>query len=223
MTKPKARKSVNERPYGGQDHAVRVDERRQRLVETGLKLFSTQGYKATTVRSVIAHSGMATRYFYESFGSTEELFITCYRYLVDAHLEEIRTVASAPHHDFEAFAAEVTRRFFNKIEDPTFMRITQIEVFGISDEVDQVYIDAIKKFSDLFGMTMSHYLHSAKCQLDEDDWHILGYNMTMTICTSAVGWVRGGFRYPKNRVVELTLLTLFGTYDQIQRQALQKL
>lgn len=66
------------RRYGGQDAAERTAERRARLVAAGLDLMGERGIAATTVRGVAEASGLAARYFYESFEGIEALQVAVF-------------------------------------------------------------------------------------------------------------------------------------------------
>ncbi|GAA5166762.1 TetR/AcrR family transcriptional regulator [Pseudonocardia eucalypti] len=80
------------RAYGGVDGDERRARRRERLIEAGLDLLSSeQGEAALTVRSVCARSGLAARYFYESFGDRTELALAVYDHVVG----EIATTTAA--------------------------------------------------------------------------------------------------------------------------------
>ena len=63
------------RPYAGVDAADRLAQRRARLLESGLELLGANIDPAElTVRGICQQSGLATRYFYESF-SDKDAFI----------------------------------------------------------------------------------------------------------------------------------------------------
>jgi len=66
------------RPYRGVDGAERVAARRARLLSAGLDLLGSerQDISALTVRGVCNRSGLAARYFYESFAD-KETFVAC--------------------------------------------------------------------------------------------------------------------------------------------------
>lgn len=53
------------RGYAGRTAAELSGERRQRLLETGLELFGTEGYLPTTVEKLCSHAKVTTRHFYE--------------------------------------------------------------------------------------------------------------------------------------------------------------
>lgn len=80
------------RAYGGVRGDERRARRRARLIEAGLDLLaSEQGEAGLTVRSVCARSGLAARYFYESFADRGELALAVY----DQVVEEIATTTAA--------------------------------------------------------------------------------------------------------------------------------
>jgi AcrR family transcriptional regulator len=81
-----------QRRYGGVHGDERRARRRARLMEAGLDLLSEdQGEANLTVRSVCARSGLAARYFYESFPDREALALAVYDHVV----EEIATTTAA--------------------------------------------------------------------------------------------------------------------------------
>lgn len=61
------------RPYGGVSGQDRRSARRDRLIEATLDLVGEDGVAAVTVGAVCGRAGVAKRYFYESFGSLDDL------------------------------------------------------------------------------------------------------------------------------------------------------
>lgn len=70
-----------ERPYMGLSEAQRIAGRRHRLVDAGIRIAGTRGCAELGVRKVCAEADLSHRYFYESFGCTDELLITAYEQL----------------------------------------------------------------------------------------------------------------------------------------------
>ncbi len=61
------------RPYAGVDAAQRMARRRARLLDAGLELLGSNADPAElTVRGICRESGLATRYFYESFTDKDQ-------------------------------------------------------------------------------------------------------------------------------------------------------
>jgi AcrR family transcriptional regulator len=92
MTSRPPASEASTRAYGGVQGDERRARRRARLIEAGLDLLaSEQGEAGLTVRSVCARSGLAARYFYESFTDRGELALAVY----DQVVEEIATTTAA--------------------------------------------------------------------------------------------------------------------------------
>ncbi|HKY59189.1 MAG TPA: TetR family transcriptional regulator [Aeromicrobium sp.] len=69
---------MSTRRYAGVSAADRAAERRARLLAAGLELIGTKGLSGTTVRGVAAESGLAARYFYESFATIDDLHLAVF-------------------------------------------------------------------------------------------------------------------------------------------------
>ena len=63
------------RSYGGVSAEERVAERRARLVAAGREVLAESGWQGASLRAVCARSGLADRYFYESFGTRDALLV----------------------------------------------------------------------------------------------------------------------------------------------------
>lgn len=61
------------RQYAGKSQADRREGRRAQLLAAGLSLVGEQGLAAVTVRGVCSRAGLTPRYFYEEFGTVDEL------------------------------------------------------------------------------------------------------------------------------------------------------
>ena len=85
------------RRYGGRTSEERHAERRERLLDAALELFGTRGYADTTIEAICAASQLGPRYFYEQFGSREELLLATYERHMEAVTDAVRaSVAQAP-------------------------------------------------------------------------------------------------------------------------------
>ena len=74
----------------------RRTERRALLVEAAFTLFGAGGEPAVTVRSVCRESGLNSRYFYESFATTDELLGAVYDHVVVQLGEAVGEAMDAP-------------------------------------------------------------------------------------------------------------------------------
>jgi len=68
-----------ERSYNGLPATERINQRRQRLLEVGLDMLGgPDGPQDLTLRTVCGRSGLAQRYFYESFADKDEFAAAIY-------------------------------------------------------------------------------------------------------------------------------------------------
>ncbi|WP_370945004.1 TetR/AcrR family transcriptional regulator [Amycolatopsis sp. cg5] len=85
------------RVYGGMDAAGRTAERRAKLCAAGLELLGTDGLQATTVRKVCERSGVAARYFYESFADLDAFILVVFDEIIAELIESgIQALEMAP-------------------------------------------------------------------------------------------------------------------------------
>src|SRR4051812_14660131 len=72
------RDSHHGRSYGGETQAERKARRHRQFLDAGLEVFGQIGYRQGTVRQLCRQAQLTDRYFYEEFGSTEDLLIAVY-------------------------------------------------------------------------------------------------------------------------------------------------
>ena len=68
---------------------------RQRILETALQLFASQGYEGTTMRDIAAASGSSLGLTYRYFAGKEDLVLELYRWLVVQLEEQVRRLPRA--------------------------------------------------------------------------------------------------------------------------------
>ncbi|MGQ4393606.1 TetR/AcrR family transcriptional regulator [Streptomyces violaceoruber] len=138
--------------YGGKSAAQRQAERRRRFLDAALQLFGdSPGYRATTVAALSEAAGLSTRQFYEEFRTLEDV-LAALHLQVNAWAEEaVRTAAAGarvlPLADraaviFRAYAANVTA-------DPRRVRITFVEIVGVSPRLEEQRLARRARWVDL--------------------------------------------------------------------------
>lgn len=83
------------RNYAGRTSQDRREERRERLLVAGLAMIGRGGVAALSVRGVCAEAGLAPRYFYEEFGSTDELASQLFDREFDAGIARVGLAVAA--------------------------------------------------------------------------------------------------------------------------------
>ncbi|MBM7517756.1 TetR/AcrR family transcriptional regulator [Nocardioides nitrophenolicus] len=116
------------RRYGGRAAGERVAERRARLLAAGLELMGTRGVVGVTVRGVAEESGLAARYFYESFASIEALQLAVFEQIAaEAAQRALGALATAPDDPAARTRAVLAQMAELFLEDPRKGRIALLE------------------------------------------------------------------------------------------------
>ncbi|NIJ12052.1 AcrR family transcriptional regulator [Saccharomonospora amisosensis] len=112
--------STSLRIYGGVAGADRTAERRAQLIEAGLELLgAAEGEPNLSVRGVCRQSGLATRYFYESFADRDALVAAVYDHVVQGlAAATLAAVEAAPHDARQKVRAGLGRLVRYVAEDP---------------------------------------------------------------------------------------------------------
>ncbi|MFB7087696.1 TetR/AcrR family transcriptional regulator [Streptomyces sp. NPDC056296] len=138
--------------YGGKSAAQRQAERRDRFLAAALQLFGdTPGYRGTTVAALSEAAGLSTRQFYEEFRTLEDV-LAALHLQVNAWAEEAVLAAAADARElplperaaaiFRAYAADVTG-------DPRRVRITFVEIIGVSPRLEEQRLARRARWVDL--------------------------------------------------------------------------
>lgn len=199
------------RAYGGESAADRDDRRRRQLLDAGLRVFGSVGYRAATVRGLCREAKVADRHFYRQFDGTEDLLLAvygeCIARLNDSAVEAMSEVD--PRSDVRAVAVQVLDSFFEVIEDPHLARVVWLEVLGVSSRVEQTYLAVMHEFGALLLAYLRTFagVVSSGPDLDVD---LLATAAIGGISHTAMTWYLSGYA-AERRVVVATLATLLGS------------
>ncbi|MCW7940815.1 TetR family transcriptional regulator [Streptomyces hygroscopicus] len=137
--------------YGGKSAEERQAERRRRFLDAALQLFGdSPGYRSTTVAALSETAGLSTRQFYEEFHTLEDVLAALHLQVNDwaeeaasAALAEVRDLAIAERATavFRAYAANVT-------SDPRRIRITFVEIIGVSPRLEEQRLERRSRWID---------------------------------------------------------------------------
>jgi AcrR family transcriptional regulator len=116
---------VTVRPYRGVSAEDRRTERRARVKSACLDVVGEQGVIEVTVEAVSARAGLTKRYFYESFGSIDELAGAVFEQVTDRLVEQVAPaiVAGAGVDPRPA----LTAYFHGALADPRIVRLLAVE------------------------------------------------------------------------------------------------
>ncbi|MGX1479556.1 UNVERIFIED_CONTAM: AcrR family transcriptional regulator [Streptomyces canus] len=126
--------------YGGKTAEERQAERRRRFLDAALQLFGdTPGYRATTVAALSEAAGLSTRQFYEEFRTLEDVLAALHLEVNDwATVAVLAAVADADRLPLAERAAAIFRAYAaNVTSDPRRVRITFVEIIGVSTRLEE--------------------------------------------------------------------------------------
>lgn len=123
------------RRYGGRTAAERTGERRGQLIAAGIELFGTVGFGSTSIRAVLRESGLAERYFYESFESLEALLVAVHEHIHTVVVARVHEATEAAGTGVEDRARAGLRAFIDTItSDERWVKIKLQEIGGSAGE-----------------------------------------------------------------------------------------
>src|SRR6266704_4087088 len=118
-------------------------------MEAGLELFGTLGYASTSIRAVSAAAALNSRYFYESFGSREDLLYAVYQRIV-TDIFTRAAEATARETTLEEQARAGLRAAWTAVtEDRRKARIVALEVVGVSERLERLRQEARQGLAQL--------------------------------------------------------------------------
>ncbi|MEW2403161.1 TetR/AcrR family transcriptional regulator [Streptomyces sp. NPDC046862] len=137
--------------YGGKSAEERKADRRRRFLDAALQLFGdSPGFRGTTVAALSETAGLSTRQFYEEFRTLEDVLAALHLQVNDL-AEEAALVGLATAQGqsiterataaFRAYAANVTG-------DPRRLRITFIEIIGVSPRLERQRLERRSRWVD---------------------------------------------------------------------------
>ncbi|MDZ7882351.1 MAG: TetR/AcrR family transcriptional regulator [Mycobacterium sp.] len=192
-----------QRSYGGVSAGERTARRRRQLLDAGLEIFGSSGYRAATVRQVCGAARVADRNFYEQFRTMEDLLIAVYQGCLDRLEESVASAMQTPgtveqmaHLGLEAFLATVQ-------DDPRLARVVWFEVLGVSPAVEATYLSRMARFGELL-LTASPHQFAVPDELRP----LMAGAVIGGISHVVMTWLASGFAAPRNDVASALELFL---------------
>ncbi|MEV5438330.1 TetR/AcrR family transcriptional regulator [Streptomyces sp. NPDC052682] len=138
--------------YAGKSAEERQAERRRRFLDAALQLFGdSPGYRCTTVAALSEAAGLSTRQFYEEFRSLEDV-LAALHLQVNAWAEEAvrKAAAGAAGLPLVERAAAIFRAYAGNVTaDPRRIRITFVEIIGVSPRLEEQRLERRAGWIDL--------------------------------------------------------------------------
>ncbi len=134
-----------QREYRGSSGEDRARARRERLIEAAIAVYAERGYPKASVRAICREAKLTERYFYESFASGEDLLVAAFETIS----EQLFLVVNAAD-DGDTPGARIEARlraYYDALhERPAAARVFFIDTVNVSERVDQLFEQAIRRF-----------------------------------------------------------------------------
>ncbi|MCX6469730.1 TetR/AcrR family transcriptional regulator [Williamsia herbipolensis] len=180
------------RSYGGESPVARDERRRRQLLDAGLSIFGSVGFRAATVRGLCREARVADRYFYEQFPGLEDLLLAVYAECVDRMMAAVvdELAALPPDATTVVRASRGLDAFFGVTENPLLARVVWLEVLGVSPRVDRLYLDTLNRFGDLL---LSQMRADQQAPVDEAERRVLATAAVGGIRQTGTAWLIDGY------------------------------
>lgn len=145
------------RRYRGSSTEERRALRRQQLIDAATQIYGEFGYRHSGVKQVCDAAGLTQRYFYESFGHSDELLIACYEQAARQVRELNMAAAEAAGEDRMERSRAMLHAYFAYLrEHPQAARLLLVDIRGISPSVDEAIERSLKASSEDMTRALAH-------------------------------------------------------------------
>ncbi|MGB5809218.1 MAG: TetR/AcrR family transcriptional regulator [Polyangiales bacterium] len=142
---------AEERLYGGLTSSARREQRRERLIAAGFRLFGTKGFEDTSIEALCAEAGVGIRAFYDEFGSRDAVFTAAFFEVADAAFSKLQADLIAtdgtPLPDRLQSALSVYLHYI--LDDPRRARLTAVDTPRGDMELAAKRIEFTDRFAKL--------------------------------------------------------------------------
>jgi AcrR family transcriptional regulator len=186
------------RPYRGVSHDDRRAQRRAQLIEAAIAVYGERGYRQATVKAVCEAAGLTERYFYESFGNSEELLIASYNAVTYAVLDEITAAGRAVGRNRILRARAMLHAYFAALQrEPRSARVFLVEIRGVSRAVDKAFDASLRDIGARVGELVG--------PPDTPSDPLLEAGIVGAVIHIALRWIEDGYAPPIDTVVDSAL------------------
>jgi AcrR family transcriptional regulator len=146
----------------GSGSEERIELRRTQILDAAYKVFSTKGYRETTIADVAAELGVGHGTFYRYFTNKYDIFQQVLGAALARVAQAIASEDSCAANSVDEYRAQVQRVGAKMLalldEDPAIPRLLFYEAMGISPELDE----HVQRSWELAGQVTEAYLLNGK-------------------------------------------------------------
>lgn len=193
--------SPRRRGYAGRTAQALSEERRQRLMDTGLELFGTNGYIPTTVEKICAHAQVTTRHFYEHFRDREALLIAVFETILAETRQRLIAVMLDESIPLDKRLDVAIDTFLAcHLEDPRRARITTQEIMGVSPHTEAARNAVINGFADMIEAYLQTLV--ARHMLPARNYRVVAVAVVGAMHELQIAWLSGSLGLSRQALVD---------------------
>lgn len=138
------------RAYAGVSPEQRRAERRARLLQAGLALFTSTGFAATKISELCTEAGVSTRNFYEEFAAKEDLLRELHDLINATAFDRVRAAMSRLETDDLAVRVTTLLDVFllSVTSDPRAPRLNYVEAVGVNAEIERQHVRWVSTWAE---------------------------------------------------------------------------
>lgn len=119
------------------NHQQQSKQTIEKLIQSGVELFSQQGYSNTSIDQIVKHAGYSKGGFYAHFASKEEFLLTIIKEGIDFYFEDLQKALERKDRDllinFQQYSIRLVNEAYEKGASPLL-----IQGCMISNELPQI-------------------------------------------------------------------------------------
>lgn len=198
------------RSYAGQSQGTRQQQRKVQLLEAGLNVFGSTGFRSATVRSLCKEAQLTSRYFYESFENMEALVVAVYEDCMHNLGKRVVDVTSSIYDGSNAEQAISAGldAYYLALEDARVSRVCMVEMEGISPEVTQLCYRHMGGMSQML-VALASYAYPS-WDLDTKEKEVLGISLVGAMRQSATVWLLEDYKTERSILVNASSQLFLG-------------
>lgn len=138
------------RAYAGVAPEQRRAERRAKLLQAGLALFTSTGFTATKISELCTEAGVSTRNFYEEFASKEDLLRELHDLINATAFDRVRaSLSRLETGDLTVRVTTLLDVFVRSVTaDPRVPRLNYVEAVGVNAEIERQHVRWVNTWAE---------------------------------------------------------------------------
>jgi AcrR family transcriptional regulator len=187
----------------------------EKMLFAALELFIAKGFKETSILDIVEVAHVSKTTFYQRFGNKEELLAHLCKQLADEILQEVESAVQSETKITEKAYAGIRRYIELCMTRVHVAQLLLVESVGVTQEVETIRRDALRRFANLFYETVHRELPDL---ISEEELRIFSHAMIGAINEVVVQYLfESGQDFDLDQLARLLNRIVVGTYVTLPR------